>query len=346
MNLDPYKTLGVDKKAGPDAIKSAYRKLARKYHPDVNPGDKAAEEKFKELSMAYDILSDPAKKAEYDNMGSAFFERGAGGGYQQNFNFEDFRMDDLFADLFGGGGGAKSRGGRRGGVFSFGGDAGNIFGGFGGGFGDSGPARGADLEHELVLDFKDAAQGTQITLELDSPETCPGCGGQGVVSNGGGVRPCAQCHGRGRVARQRAIKARIPAGVADGQKIRLRGKGRPGERGGPPGDMNLVVRIRPDKVFTRDGLNLNLERSVSVYQALLGAQIEVPTLSGRATLKVPPLTQNGSRFRLKGLGVDTGKRIGDLHVTIKVVLPSRLSDEARELVGRLAEAAPVDLEGV
>jgi molecular chaperone DnaJ len=343
MNLDPYKTLGVDKKSKPDDIKKAYRKLARKYHPDVNPGDKAAEEKFKELSMAYDILSDPAKKAEYDSMGSAFFERGAGGGYQQNFNFEKFRMDDLFAELFGAGGGSRARSGRSSNIFNFGGGQGG-FGSFGGGFGDPGPARGGDLEHELSLDFRDAVQGTQITLELDSAEDCPQCGGQGVVSNGGGVRQCPGCRGQGRVTRRKAVKTKIPAGVSDGQRIRLRGKGRPGERGGPPGDLNLVVRIRPDKIFTRDGDNLSLELPVSVWQAILGGQIEVPTLSGRATLKVPPMTQNGSRLRLKGMGVATGKRTGDLYVTIKAVLPAGLSDEARRLVEQLAEAAPVDPE--
>jgi DnaJ-class molecular chaperone len=346
MALDPYKTLGVDKKASAEEIKKAYRKLARKYHPDVNPGDKAAEEKFKDLSMAYDILSDPTKRAEYDNMGSeAFFERGAGGGgYQTNFNFENFRMDDLFADLFCGG--AKTRGGstRRTRTFTFGGDSGGFDGAFGGGFGARGPTKGADRGLELKLDFRDAVNGTQITLELDDQEPCGRCGGQGVVANGGGVRECPDCRGRGSVVRKGTVKAKIPAGVTDGQRIRLKGKGLPGEGGGPPGDLNIVVRVAPDKEFSRDGaLDLRLERTVPLYQALLGGQIEIPTMTGRATLRIPPLTQNGARFRLKGKGVVANpKRIGDLYVTIKVALPTKLTPEAKELVERLAELAPVD----
>jgi molecular chaperone DnaJ len=339
MNLDPYKTLGVDKRATAETIKKAYRKLARQYHPDVNPGDKAAEEKFKELSMAYDILSDPAKRAEYDNLGSeAFFERGAGGGYQRDFNFDSFRWDDLFADLFGGG--AKPRGGREGGrAFSFGGGSGA----FGYEF-QPRAAKGADRDLELKLGFRDAANGTQITFELDDQEPCGRCGGQGVVASGGGAAECPVCRGRGSVSKKRTIKAKIPAGVADGQRIRLKGKGLPGQSGGQPGDLNLLVRVAPDKEFTRDGaLDLKLDKSVSLDQALLGGQIEIPTMTGRATLKVPPLTQNGARFRLKGKGVVAGpKKAGDLYVTIKVALPSSLTPEAKELVERLAELAPVD----
>jgi molecular chaperone DnaJ len=340
MNLDPYKTLGVDKRANPEDIKKAYRKLARKYHPDVNPGDKAAEEKFKELSMAYDILSDPAKKADYDNLGSeAFFERGAGGGsYQANFNFDSFRWDDLFADLLSGGAKGRSGGSRRARGFEFGG---GVFGGFGGA---RPPQKGADRSFELKLDFRDAVNGTQITLEIDDQDPCGRCGGQGVVANGGGVRECPDCRGRGTVGRKRTIKAKIPAGVVDGQRIRLKGKGLPGQDGGPPGDLSLVVRVAPDKEFSRDGdLDLKLEKTVSLYQALLGGQVEIPTMTGRATLKIPASTQNGARFRLKGKGVvASSKKAGDLYVTVKVVLPSSLTAEAQELVERLAELAPVD----
>ena len=345
MNIDPYKVLGVDKKADAEAIKKAYRKLARKYHPDVNPGDKAAEEKFKELSMAYDILSDSDKRAEYDNMGSeAFFTRGAGGSYQRDFNFDNFRWDDLFADLFGGG--AKGRGGTRQRTASF-----NFGGGGAGGFGDftrfagaRPPAKGADRGLEIRLDFRDAVNGTQITLEIDDQETCPACGGQGARANGGGIRQCPDCQGNGTVTKRRTIKAKIPPGVADGQKIRLKGKGLPGQNGGSPGDLNLVVRVNPDKDFSRDGaLDLKLEKTVTLYQALLGGQVEIPTMTGRAALRIPPLTQNGARFRLKGKGVVVNpKKTGDLYVAIKVALPQSLTPEAKELVERLAEAAPVD----
>ncbi|MDR1658172.1 MAG: DnaJ domain-containing protein [Deltaproteobacteria bacterium] len=341
MSLDPYKTLGVDKKASPEDIKKAYRNLARKYHPDVNPGDKAAEDKFKELSMAYDILSDPAKKSEYDNLGSeAFFERGFGGaGYQSSsFDFRNFRWDDIFDDIFGGG--PKPQTGRRKSTVNFGGNGG--FGGFGAGA--AAPARGQDIVHRLALSFMDAVKGTQITLQLDVPVTCSRCGGQGLMSSGGGVGQCPQCGGHGSVITKQTIKTRIPAGVTDGQKIRLRGKGQPSHNGGPPGDLNLVVEITPDSVFSRDGFNLTMEKPVSVYCSLLGGTVEVPTSTGRATLKIPPLTQNGAKFRLKGQGVVTNKKTGDLIVSVKVVLPSSLSEEARQLVEKLSEVAPVNEE--
>ncbi|MDR1309307.1 MAG: DnaJ domain-containing protein [Deltaproteobacteria bacterium] len=336
MNLDPYKALGVDKKASAEDIKKAYRKLARKYHPDVNPGDKGAEEKFKELSMAYDILSDPGKKTEYDNLGQeAFYERGFGGaGYKQpDFDMGSFPWADLFGDLFGGGakGGRATRGS---GGFSFDG-----LGGFGR---ERAAAKGANREHSLTVDFRDAIKGHDITMELEAPETCARCGGQGHVSNGGGLRVCPACRGQGSTMGRQTIKAHIPAGVKDGQKIRLRNKGYPGQNGGPPGDLNLLVRIRPDAVMSRDGDdNLLMERKISLYLALLGGSVEVPTVSGKASLKIPAGTQNGARFRLKGKGVSTDRRIGDLYVTIKVVLPPKLSDEASRLVQRLQELAPL-----
>jgi molecular chaperone DnaJ len=345
MGIDPYKVLGVDKKADADTIKKAYRKLARKYHPDVNPGDKAAEEKFKDLSMAYDILSDAEKRAQYDNMGSEeFCKRGAGGNYQADFNFDSFRWDDLFADLFGGGASKRRTSGssRRGSGFEFGGDGGD-FGQFFSYGGQKAPSKGADRGLELTLDFRDAVNGTQIALEIEDPEPCARCGGQGVLASGGGVKNCPDCQGRGTISKKKTIRAKIPAGVADGQKIRLKGKGLPGPGGGPPGDLNLVVRVNPDKDFTRDGpLDLKLEQTVSLYQALLGGHVEIPTMTGRATLKIPPLTQNGARFRLKGKGVVSPKKAGDLYVAIKVALPQSLTPEAKELVERLSELAPVE----
>jgi molecular chaperone DnaJ len=337
MSLDPYKTLGVEKNAGPEVIKKAYRNLARKYHPDVNPGDKAAEEKFKELSMAYDILSDPAKKSEYDNLGrEAFFEKGFGGtGYRPNFDSSSFPWDEIFGDIFGSSRRSTGRGTRQS-TFSFGGGA---------NFGRSFQTKGGDREYQLSLDFRDAINGTDITLDLDVPEICSRCGGQGAVSNGGGIRTCPSCRGQGSLSARQTIKAHIPPGISDGQKIRLRGKGFAGENGGQPGDLNLLVRINPDPVFTRDDKNnLLLEKKLSVYQALLGGSVEVPTMSGPATLKVPPGTQNGAKFRLKGRGVSIGKKSGDLYVTIKVVLPPKLSEEARELVDKLESIAPVHNE--
>jgi molecular chaperone DnaJ len=340
MNLDPYKALGVDKKASAEDIKKSYRKLARKYHPDVNPGDKQAEEKFKELSVAYDILSDPGKKAEYDNLGQeAFYERGFGGaGYKQpDFDTGSFPWADLFGDLFGGGakGGRPARG-RSAGGFSFD--------GFGGFASEKAAARGANREHSLSIDFRDAVAGHDITMELDAPETCGRCGGQGLIANGGGQRVCPVCGGQGSVMGRQTLKAHVPAGVKDGQKIRLRNKGYPGRNGGAPGDLNLLVKVRPDSVFSRDGDDLAMEKKISLYLALLGGAAEVPTISGKASLKIPAGTQNGARFRLKGKGVAAAGKAGDLYVTIKVVLPPKLTDEAAGLVRRLQELAPLPLD--
>ncbi|MDR2142342.1 MAG: J domain-containing protein, partial [Deltaproteobacteria bacterium] len=255
MSLDPYKTLGVDKTARPEDIKKAYRRLARQYHPDLNPGNKAAESKFKELSEAYDILSDPAKKSEYDNLGrEAFYQSGFGGsGYKRpNFESGDFPWADLFNDILGGG----TRGGGRKSSFSF---------GRGGGFSFGQPARkrGQNREHKLNLDFRTALVGSDVTLEVDVLETCPRCGGQGVMSAGGGVQACPNCFGQGQIQSRQTLKCFIPAGVRDGQTIRLKGKGSPGESGGEPGDLLLKISITPDEVFTREGDNLRADQPVS-----------------------------------------------------------------------------------
>lgn len=333
MSLDPYKVLGVDKSADASAIKSAYRKLARKYHPDVNPDDKVAEDKFKEISEAYDILSDPAKKDEYDNLGrEAFYERGFGGtGYQRpDFSQGGFSFEDIFGDLFGGG--AKPRGAGRGG-FSFD----RRFGG------QPAPKKGDDVNLKLSISLREAAAGTEAKLELGVPQTCPQCQGQGIVSSGGGVRSCPQCGGRGHINRLESLKAKIPAGIKDGQKVRLKGKGSPGENGGPAGDLLVQVNINPDPVFTRKDSDLYADLPVSLYDLLLGGQVEAPTLAGRAQLKVPAGTQNGTRMRLKGQGMPATKKeaAGDLYVTIKAVLPGKLSPEAKKIVTELAEAAPL-----
>ncbi|MDR3203590.1 MAG: DnaJ domain-containing protein [Deltaproteobacteria bacterium] len=346
MTLDPYKTLGVEKNASPDSIKKAYRNLARKYHPDVNPNDKSAEEKFKELSMAYDILSDPNKKAEYDNLGrEAFFERGFNGaGYKPNFDSHSFSFDDIFADFFANDKfNSSSKTGRKNSSFSFGTADGGPFGNFGGFTKKA--TKGGDRELKLTLSFREAVNGTELTLELDMPEICSNCQGQGMISNGRGVRNCPECRGRGSVVSRQTIKAKVPAGIKDGQKIRLRGKGFPGENGGQPGDLNLIVQVSPDPVFVREGdVDLKLEKSLSLYDALLGGKIEVPTLSGPATLKIPAGTQNGSKFRLKGKGVNSGKKTGDLYVAVKVLLPTSISEEAKELLSQLKELAPVHID--
>ena len=333
MSLDPYKVLGVEKSAEASDIKSAYRKLARKYHPDVNPGDKAAEEKFKEISEAYDILSDPAKKSEYDNLGrEAFYERGFGGaGYQRpDFSQGGFSFEDIFGDLFGG------RSGRSGGGFSF-----NMGGGEG--FSRQARRRGDDVNLKLAVSLREAANGTEAKLELAVPETCPQCQGQGIVANGGGVRSCPSCGGSGQVRNLQNLKVKIPAGIKDGQKVRLKGKGSPGSGGGASGDLMVEVSIKADPVFIRKDNDLYADLPVSLYDALLGGAVEVQTLAGRASLKIPAGTQNGAKMRLKGQGMPVTKKepAGDLYVTLKIVLPTKLSDEAKNLAAELAKAAPV-----
>jgi len=331
--------LGVEKNADASAIKSAYRKLARKFHPDVNPGDKAAEDKFKEISEAYDILSDPTKKDEFDNLGrEAFYERGFGGtGYQRpDFSGGGFSFEDIFGDLFGGGGQKVS--GRSGGAtFSFGR-------GFGGGAPT--PRRGDDINLKLAISLREAAEGTEAKLELGIPRTCTQCQGQGVVASGGGVRNCPSCGGRGQVNQLENLKAKIPAGIKNGQKVRLKGKGAPGDNGGPAGDLLVEVTVRPDPVFTRQDRDLSADLPVGLYDLMLGGTVEVPTLMGRASLKVPAGTQNGTKMRLKGQGMPATKKdaAGDLYVTIKVVLPGKLSAEAKKIVANLAEAAPLEAQ--
>ncbi len=331
MSLDPYKVLGIEKKADEAAIKSAYRQLARKYHPDLNPNDKAAEDKFKEISEAYDILSDPAKRSEYDQLGrEAFYERGFGGaGYQRpDFNQGGFSFEDIFGELFGG------RSGRNGRSAGF---------NFEGSFGGAPSRKGADGNFKMTISLKEAAFGTEAQLEVNLPQRCPKCQGQGVVAAGGGIQTCPTCGGRGQASHVESLKVKIPAGIEDGQKVRLRGKGSPGENGGPAGDLLVEIAIKSDSVFTRVKRDLQIELPLSLYDALLGATVEVPTLSGRASLKIPQGTANGTKMRLKGQGLPATakKEAGDLYVTLKVILPQNLSPEAQELVQKLAELAPL-----
>ncbi|KXS56861.1 MAG: hypothetical protein AMR96_00295 [Candidatus Adiutrix intracellularis] len=327
MSLDPYKVLGVDKNADMATVKAAYRKLARQYHPDMNPGDPVAENKFKKISEAYDILSDPTKKQEYDNLGrEAFYERGFGGtGYQRpDFNKGGFSFEEIFSELFGSrhsgdGSGCRSS--------------------------HAEPRKGEDVNTKLAISLKEAALGTETTLKVEFFETCLACRGRGLaVGSGGQPRSCPSCGGQGRLKHLQSLKTKIPAGLKDGQIIRLRGQGASNPTGGGRGDLLVEVLVKPDLIFTRQGKDLSTELSVSLYQALLGGMVEVPTLTGRATLKLPSGgTQNGTRMRLKGQGLPATPKeaAGDLYVTLKVLLPTKLSSEAKKIVASLAKVAPL-----
>lgn len=297
LDKDFYKTLGTSKDVSDAELKKVYRKLARKYHPDSNPGDAAAEAKFKEISEAYSVLSDAEQRAEYDQVramgaGGARFTAGGHGG--QGF-------EDVFGGMFGGGGG-RSAG------FGGGQNFEDIFGMFGGGA-QRGPQRGSDITASTTLDFETAAQGKTVTL--DTP-------------NG-------------------PVKMRIPAGVSDGQKIRAAGKGQKSPNGGPAGDLLLKVSVRPHPVFERDGLNLKLKLPVTFTEAALGATVEVPTLGGSSVkLKVQPGTPSGRVLRVKGRGVSSSKGTGDLLAEVQVVVPSHMSDEAKEALAAFRDLEPDD----
>ncbi|HET6909181.1 MAG TPA: molecular chaperone DnaJ [Mycobacteriales bacterium] len=370
IEKDYYAALGVPKDASAAEIKKAYRKLARQYHPDANKGDAKAEEKFKEISEAYAVLSDETKRKEYDEA-RALFSRGGfrvpgGAGGAGGFDL---------GDLFGGGAGGA------------GGGLGDIFGGiFTGGRRTAAPRRGADVEAESTLSFADAVSGVTVPLRLRSPHSCttcngtgarpgtaprvcPTCSGTGVVSRGAGgfafSEPCRECRGRGllvddpcptcggggQTISERTLQVRIPAGVADGQRIRLRGKGEPGERGGPAGDLLVLVHVQPDKVFGRKGDHLTVTVPVTFPEAALGATVKVPTLGGApVTVKIPAGTSSGRVLRVRGKGVpkrsaaktgDTSAR-GDLLVTVEVAVPQELTDEARQALEAYAAAQPED----
>ncbi|MFF4008498.1 molecular chaperone DnaJ [Streptomyces sp. NPDC001717] len=371
VEKDYYKVLGVPKDATEAEIKKAYRKLAREFHPDANKGDSSAEERFKEISEANDILGDPKKRKEYDEARALFGNGGfrpgpgAGGG---SFNFD---LGDLF-------GGTQSGGAGAGG---FGGGLGDVFGGLFGGRGTAGPGtrtqprRGQDIESEVTLSFTEAVDGATVPLRMSSqapckacagtgdkngtPRVCPTCVGTGQVSRGSGggfslTDPCADCKGRGLIAEtpcdvckgsgraksSRTMQVRIPAGVSDGQRIRLRGKGAPGERGGPAGDLYVVVHVGSHPVFGRKDDNLTVTVPVTFAEAALGADIKVPTLNGPSvTLKLPPGTPGGRTMRARGKGAvrKDGTR-GDLLVTVEVAVPSQLSDKAREALEMYREA--------
>jgi molecular chaperone DnaJ len=369
LEKDFYKVLGVDKGAAADEIKKKYRKLARELHPDKNPGDAKAEERFKEVSEAYDVLSDDKKRAEYDEARTLFASGGGfgGGGYGGPGGFGGGTTYD-FGDVFG-----ADEGG-------LGDILGNIFSrGRGGGRRPQAPRRGQDVESEITLGFTDALDGATIPLRLASdaacdsckgtgaragtvPRVCPNCQGSGQTTrNAGGFAfaepctacagrglivddPCPSCRGSGRGVSTRTVQARIPAGVKDGARIRLKGKGAPGERGGINGDLYVVVHVTPHPVFARKGDNLTVTVPVTFAEAALGGQVAVPvTGGGTVTLKIPAGTANGRTFRVRGKGVTRkdGTR-GDLLATVDVQVPSGLTDEAREALERFVEASGVE----
>ncbi len=328
---DYYHTLGVARTATEEEIKKAYRKLARQYHPDINPGDQAAEEKFKEINEAYEVLSDPEKRRRYDQLG-ANYQAGADFTPPPGWQTASGMPFD-FGDLFSGGGGARAeaRGARRGGGFSDFFET--LFGARGGG-----PAgfaqRGQDIRAELELTLEEAHRGTARAVTLQVPVPCPACGGSGLQHN----RPCHACRGAGQVTQAKTLEVNIPPGMWEGAVIRLAGQGEPGVSDAPPGDLLLHVRLKPHPVFklAGDG-DLQIELPVAPWEAALGATVSVPTLEGAVEMAVPSGTQGGQRLRLRGQGLNrrTGGR-GDQYVKLKIVIPPRLNETERALFRELA----------
>jgi molecular chaperone DnaJ len=360
---DYYKTLGVDKKATPEQIKKAYRKLARQYHPDRNPDDKQSEARFKEISQAHDVLGDPEKRKQYDS-GSGPFATGAGpaggfGGFG-NFDFDASSMGDILSNLFGG-----STSGRR--VRT-----------------QPRSERGADLEAQVTITFDQAVAGAQVPLQVPmhatcptchgtgakpgtAPSVCPRCEGRGIETQGQGMfsisqpcsrcggagtvieDPCPTCQGAGAVRTVKRLRVNIPAGVRDGSRIRLAGKGEAGRNGGPPGDLYLITHVEPSPLFTRKGENLEVEVPLSIPEALRGADVQVPTLNGTKTLRVRPGTASGTVQRLRGegppkLGAGKGSQAprGDIHYRFVIDVPQNLSKEQESAIEELSKTLDGD----
>jgi len=355
---DLYKTLGVDKKASPEDVKKAHRKLVRQYHPDRNPGDAAAEQKFKEIQAAYDILGDPEKRKQYDR-GGLFGAAGAGGTGAGGFGGFDASgsFSDIFQNIFGGGGAAGSgpAGGRPRGPQA------------------SRPERGRDLEASVSISFEQANDGAQIPLQVPtaqtcgtcrgsgakpgtSPSICPRCQGRGIEAQGQGLfsisQPCRRCEGSGTIIENpcptcggvgatRTVKkyrVNIPAGVHNGSKVRLAGKGEPGRHGGPAGDLYVTTQVDDSPIFRRKGEHLEVEVPLTIPEAIRGAEVEVPTLRGRKTLRVAPGTRHGTVQRLRGEGppkLGAPKDRGDIHYKFVIDVPETLTEEQSEAVAKL-----------
>jgi molecular chaperone DnaJ len=369
LEKDFYAVLGVSKTSTSDEIKKAYRKLARELHPDHNPGNKDAEERFKAVSEAYDVLSDDRRRREYDEMRSLF----GAGAFRRSARAEGTPFD--LNDIFGGAGGPPGADQRFGGA-GFTDLFGTIFGGGARTGARRGPQRGRDVEAEVTLDFADAVSGVTLPITLRAPgvcdvchgtgakpgtrpRVCPVCRGSGLTTSNQGAfsfsepcrecqgvgnvvdEKCVECRGTGGVTKTRTLNVRVPAGVSDGQRIRLAGRGEPGERGGSAGDLHLLVKVRPDPIFGRDGDDLTLSVPISYTEAVFGTDLRVPTLDGFVTLRVAAGTPSGRVLRVRSRGVprrDGG--IGDLLVTIEVDVPTQLSPEARKALEEFAVYSP------
>ena len=362
---DYYEVLGVAKNASDDELKKAYRKQAKKYHPDLNPGNKEAEEKFKEVNEAYEILGDKQKRAKYDQFGFAGVDpnygAGQGGGFGGGFGGMDF--GDIFGDIFGGG-----------------------FGGFGGGGGraqPNAPRKGADVRVRVNLSFMEAVHGCTKTITITkqdgctecggtgaakgtSPETCPDCNGRGYVVQqvrtpfgvmqsqqpcphcGGKGKiiknPCNHCHGSGRVGTKKTLEVKIPAGIDDDQSIALRGQGDAGLNGGPAGDVIVIISVKQDEMFLRDGYNVWVNVPITYSQAVLGADVVVPTVDGKVEYEVPEGTQSGTTFRLRGKGIQylNGRGRGDQSVMVVVEIPKKLNKHQRDALKNFEESLKDD----
>ena len=360
---DYYEVLGVPKTASDDEIKKAYRKLAKKYHPDLNPGDKTAEEKFKEVGEAYEVLSDKDKKARYDQFGHAGVDpnygAGAGaGGFGGGFG-GGIDLDDILGSMFGGG-----------------------FGGFGGSrqrANPNAPRRGDDIRVSLVLSFMEAVHGCAKTVSVSRQDTCPECGGTGAAKGtsaetcpdcrgtgyvtvqqrtpfgvmqstqpcrkcGGKGKiiktPCSKCHGSGKTASTKRVEVKVPAGIDDDQSLRLAGLGDAGTNGGPSGDLIVIVTVRPDAMFERDGYDVHVTVPITYSQAVLGSEIVVPTIDGKVQYTVPEGTQSGTTFRLRGKGIQyvNGRGRGDQYVHVVVEIPKKLTRTQREALKKFEDS--------
>ncbi|MEN8150164.1 MAG: molecular chaperone DnaJ [Planctomycetota bacterium] len=365
MKRDFYEVLGVDRNASESDIKKSYRKEALKHHPDRNPGDAEAEQRFKEAAEAYEVLSDPEKRRRYDQFGHEGL--GRMGWQSRSASVEDILRS--FGDIFGGGG-------RGGSIFD------DLFGGFGAGRGGGGGGgrRGASLRCEVRVSFEEMAAGSEKTIRLRRPETCdtcngtgarkgstptrcPMCGGAGEVTQNQGFftmrstcprcrgqgqmieDPCGDCSGSGRVVRSREIRARVPAGIEDGTQIRLAGEGEAGERGGPPGDLYCEVRVGQHPLFVREADDLLCDVPLSFSQAALGAEVQIPLVTGKMDFEVPKGTQSGEMFRVRGKGLANvhGRGVGDLLVRLHVETPKRLTERQEELLREFAETEEISV---